>query len=141
MGDLPFTVYFDFETTTGDSVLLDKKNYVISYCQVYALHLKLKLPKIVVFRSLQQNYDEIASLGHLSQEHIPYFDQLSMSQMKDAAMRVLCKENIVALAELFASQLQFTIDTLVKLFNSTIKTKFLELDNFQKQAFMEKKSI
>ena len=70
MGDLPFTVYFDFETTTGDSVLFDKKMYVISYCQVYAFHPKLKLRKIVVFRSFQQNYDEITSLDHLSQEHI-----------------------------------------------------------------------
>ena len=76
MGDLSFTVYFDFETTTGDSVLLDKIMYVLSYCQVYAFHLKLKLPKIVVFRIFQQNYDEITTLSHLSQEHIPYFDQL-----------------------------------------------------------------
>ena len=61
-----------------------------------------------------------------------------MSQMKDAAMKVLYKENTVALVELFASELKFTIDTLVKQFNSLIKTKFSELDNFQKQAFMEK---
>ena len=26
MGNLPLTVYFDFETTTGDSVINDKKN-------------------------------------------------------------------------------------------------------------------
>ena len=26
MGDLPFIVYFDFETMTGDSVINDKKN-------------------------------------------------------------------------------------------------------------------
>lgn len=25
MGDLPFTVYFDFETTTGDAVFYDPK--------------------------------------------------------------------------------------------------------------------
>ena len=132
MGDLPFTVYFDFETTTGDSVLLDKKMYVISYSQVYTFHPKLKLPKIAVFRSFQQNYDEITSLDHLFQEQIPYFNQVTMSQMKDAAKRVLYKENTVALAELFPLELRFTIDTLVKWFNSTIKTKFLELDNFQK---------
>ena len=76
MGDLPFTVCFDSETTSGDSVLLDKIMYVISCCQVYIFHPKLKLPKIVVFRIFQQHYDEITSLDHLSQEHIPYFDQL-----------------------------------------------------------------
>ena len=38
MRDFPFMVYFDFETTTSDSVINDKKMYVISYCQVYALN-------------------------------------------------------------------------------------------------------
>ena len=32
MGYLPFPVYFDFETTTGDCILHDQKIYVISYC-------------------------------------------------------------------------------------------------------------
>ena len=141
MGDLPFTICFDFETTTGDSVLLDKKMYVISYCQVYTFHPKLKLPKNIVLKSFQQNNNEITSLDHLSREHIPYFDQVTMSQMKDSAMRVLHKENTVALAELFALELKFPIYTLVKWFNFTIKTKFLELDNFQKQAFMEKNPL
>ena len=30
MGNLPLTVYFDFETTTGDSVINDKKLFLIS---------------------------------------------------------------------------------------------------------------
>ena len=109
MGDLPFTVYFGFESTTGDSVLHDKKMYVMSYCQVFAFHPKLKVPKIAVSRSFQKNFDENTSLDHLSQEHIPYFDQVIMSQMKDATMRVLYKENTVALAELFALELKFAI--------------------------------
>ena len=29
-GDLPFTVYFDFETTTGDSIPRNPKMFVIS---------------------------------------------------------------------------------------------------------------
>ena len=32
LGDLPFTVYFDFETTAGSSAFSDSKMYVISYC-------------------------------------------------------------------------------------------------------------
>lgn len=35
MGDLPFNVYFDFETTTGDSVLHYPKMFGLSYCQIY----------------------------------------------------------------------------------------------------------
>ena len=32
MGDLPLTVYFDFETITGDSTLHDPKMFLINYC-------------------------------------------------------------------------------------------------------------
>ena len=141
MGDLPFIVYFDFEMTTGDSVLHDQKIYFISYCQIYAFHPKLKLPKILVFSSFQQNFDQITSLHHQSQEHIPYFDQITMSQMKETAMRVLYKENTVALTEIFVLWLKFAIDTPVKCFNSTIKAKFLELGISENKNLWRKKSI
>ena len=72
MGDLPFTAYFDFETTTGDSVLNDPKMFVISYCQIYTFHPDLNLDKIVIFRSFQQNVEEIYSLHHFSQDHVRY---------------------------------------------------------------------
>ena len=53
MSDLPFTVYFYFETTTGDRVTDDKRMFAISYCQIYAFHLPLNVGKIVIFRSFQ----------------------------------------------------------------------------------------
>ena len=49
IGDLPFVVYFDFETTTGDSILHDSKMFVISYCQICSFHPDLKLDKIIIF--------------------------------------------------------------------------------------------
>ena len=92
MGDLPFTVYFDFETTTGDSVTNDKKMYVISYCQIFVFHPALNLEKIVIFRSFQQNFEEISSLDHFSQDHVGFFDIITIKQMKDSALSVLSKE-------------------------------------------------
>ena len=32
LADVPFTVYFDFETTTGNTLFLDPKMFVVSYC-------------------------------------------------------------------------------------------------------------
>ena len=32
LGDLPFTVYLDFETTTGNSPFFNSAMYVMSYC-------------------------------------------------------------------------------------------------------------
>ena len=43
LGDVPFTVYFDFETTTGDVVFLDLKMFVVSYFQIYSFHPSLNL--------------------------------------------------------------------------------------------------
>ena len=80
IGDLPFTVYFDFETTAGDSVTDDKKMFVISYCQIYAFHPSLNLDKIVIFRSFQQNFEEINRLDHFSQDHIQFFDPVAIKQ-------------------------------------------------------------
>ena len=54
MGDLPFIVYFDFETMTGDSVINDKKMFVISYCQIFAFNPSLNLQKIVVLEALNK---------------------------------------------------------------------------------------
>ena len=48
MGDLPFTAYFDFETTIGDTVVNDPKMFVISYCQIFAFCPDLNLHKIVI---------------------------------------------------------------------------------------------
>ena len=64
LGDVPFTVYFDFETTTGDGSFLDPKMFIVSYCQVYSFHPELNLDKIVKFRSFQQSPEEIYDLNH-----------------------------------------------------------------------------
>ena len=75
MGDLPFTVYFDFETTTGDDIMNNPKMFVISYCQIYAFHPDLKLNKIVIFRSFQQNAEEIYSLDHFLKNMLDFLMQ------------------------------------------------------------------
>ena len=65
LGDVPFTIYFDFETTTSDVVFLDPKMFVVRYCQIYSFHPSLNLNKIVIFRSFQQSPEEIYDLSQL----------------------------------------------------------------------------
>ena len=96
-GDLPFTVHFDFETTTGDSVFFDPKMYVVSYCRIYTFHPGLNLDKIVIFRSFQQNAEEIYDLSHLKKEHVPFFNMGTFFQLKDAAPAVLAHEKSTSL--------------------------------------------
>lgn len=49
MGDIPFSVYFDFDTTTGSVVFFYAKMNVVSYCIIIAFHKDLELPKIAIF--------------------------------------------------------------------------------------------
>ena len=51
MRGLPFIVYFDFETTAGDSVVNNLKMFVITCCQIYVFHPDVNVDNIVNFRS------------------------------------------------------------------------------------------
>ena len=70
LGDVAFTVYFDFETTTSGSAFFDPKIFVVSHYQIYSFHPSLNLDKIVIFRSFQQTAHEIYNLSHFKREHI-----------------------------------------------------------------------
>ena len=141
LGDVPFTVYFDFETTTGKSAFLDPKMYVISYCEVYTFHPSLNLDKVVIFRSFQQKSEEIFDLSHFKKEQEPFFNQISFYQLKDAADAVLARHRSTSLTELFSVELKFTIDTLNEWFSSIIKPKFLELHWLKMQVYRKENPI
>ena len=81
LGDIPFSVYFDFETTTTDGS-------VFFY------------PKM-----------EIYDLNHFKEEHVPFFNKTTFDQLKDVASGVLAGEKAMSLAELFSEELKFTVDT------------------------------
>ena len=116
--------------------------YVICYCQIFVFHPALNLKKIVIFWSFQQNFEEINSLGHFSQDHVQFFDPITVKQMRDSgALSVLWKEKTTSLSEFFVLELKFTIDTLVKWLNSTFKQKFLELSDLGKRTFTEENPI
>ena len=134
--DVPFTVSFDFVTTTCDIVFSDPKMFVVSYCQIYSFHSSLNLDKIVIFTSFQQNPEELYDLNHFKQEHVPFFNRITFCQLKDVATAVLALEKSASLAEL-----KFIIDTLSSWFSNTIKAKLLELDDIKKQVFVKENPI
>ena len=98
MGDILFTFCFDFETTTGDSILYDPKIFVLSYCQIYSSHPDLKLDEMVIYKSFQQNFEEIYSLDQFSRECVKFFDPVTLDQMKDAATNALVCQKSTSLS-------------------------------------------
>ena len=115
--------------------------FAISYCQMSSFYPALNLDKIVIFRSSQQKEEEIYRLEIFSQGHVPYFDHVTFRQWKYAAATVLNREKSTSLAELFAIELKFTTDTLIKWFNDIFKPEFREVSEIQKQLFTKGNSI
>ena len=134
MGDLPFSVYFDFETTTGNAVFFGSQMYVMSYCMIISFNKALNFDKIVIFRSYQQTSIEPYDISHFKQEHVPFFDQVTLRQLKDAASAVAFREKSTSVAEMFCLELKFAIDTLKLWFNKIIKPRFFEVDYGQKDS-------
>ena len=68
IGDLPFSIYYDFETTTlsGFFFFFDAKMYVISYCMIVAFHPSLNLPHMFIYRAYDQTKYELESMVHFS---------------------------------------------------------------------------
>ena len=48
-GNLPFSICYDFKTTTGSVVFFDAKMYVVSYCMVVAFHPDLRILRLMIF--------------------------------------------------------------------------------------------
>ena len=53
IGNLPFSIYYDFETTTGSAIYHDLSD--------------LNMPRIVIYRAYDQSLPEIRSLTYLEE--------------------------------------------------------------------------
>lgn len=117
----------------------DPKMYVISYCQIYSFHPSLY--KIVIFKSFQQQPNEIYDMSHFKKEHEPFFDKTTFCQLKDAADAVLAWQKATSLAELLSVELKFTVDTLNKWVSEIIKLNFLAVDSVANQIYIKENPI
>lgn len=123
IGDLPFALYYDFETTTGSVLFFDAKMYVVSYCIVAAFHPDLELPRLYICRSYDQDHAQLTSLVHFDNVQRNFFSDKSnfnpktLAQLRDAALAVENRKENTALAEMFSIELKFTVDCLKFWFN------------------------
>ena len=108
LGDRPFTVYYDFETTTGSIVFFDAKMYVMNYCMIVAFHPELKIARLVIFRE--------------------NFNKTTLKQLEDAAFSVQNREKNTALTEMFSIELKFTTDCLKFWFEKNQKNLEIDID-------------
>ena len=142
LGDVPFSIYFDFETTTGSVVSFDAKMYVVSYCMVVAFHPELNIRRRCIYRSYDQSPEQLASLSHFEVlgynffSNVDFFNVFTLKQLKDASFLWAAQRKNTALAEMFSVELKFTVDPLKNWFNKTHKINYYELKLNEKVEFL-----
>ena len=105
---------------------------------IIAFHQSINLPRIVIFRSFDQNENELYSLSHFNIIDFDFFNQekgyynfTTLRELKSAALNVLQKESNTALAEMFNIELKFTVDAIKKWLSDNKKSCELDFDKKQ----------
>ena len=116
MGDQPFSVYFDLETTCGkNNFALDLEDqsadmYVVLCCFIVAFHKGYSRNKITVLRSFNDTFVDLADLSCLSNEMLELRDDVTTQQLYNCIENVVSKETHYALMEMFCCELKLVVD-------------------------------
>ena len=144
IGDVPFSVYADFETAAPNSDFLCPENdtmYPVSYTLVFAWHPKLNLPRQFVVRGFNHSLNQLADMSYLRQEQLALRKQTTAEQLRDTVLAVHEGKSKNAIAELFNIELKFACDLLNKWFNHRIRSDNLAIPEFRRREFSRNNPI
>ena len=140
--DVPLTTYIDFETTAPTDDYLDpesNKMNVVSYVIILAFHPKFKLPRIIIERSFANSLEKLCQIDYLTSEQLKYKDIVTLKQLRDCALTVHKKNNLLAVSEMFCTEIKFATDCVLTWFYN--KYKDLELNAQNKNKFEKENPI
>ena len=130
VGDLPFSIYADFETSAPNCYFICPENstmFAVSYALVFAWHPKLNLPRQCVVRGFNHTIQSLADVSYLTEEQLSLRKQTTTEQRRHAAIEVSKRQNKNAINLLFNIELKFACDILQKWYNFKIKPGNLEI--------------
>ena len=140
--DVPLTTYIDFETTAPTDCCLDpesNKMNVVSYVIILAFHPKLQLPRIIIERSFGHSLEKLCQIDYLTSEQLKYGDTITVKQLRDCALTVHKKTNVLAVSEMFYTEIKFATNCVLKWYHD--KYKNLELSIESKNKFERENPI
>ena len=140
--DVPLTTYIDFETTAPTDCCLDpesNKMNVVSYVIILAFHPKLQLPRIIIERSFGHSLEKLCQIDYLTSEQLKYGDVITVKQLRDCALAVHKKTNVIAISEMFCTEIKFATDCVLQWYHD--KYKNLELSIESKNEFERENPI
>ena len=138
IGDLPFSVYADFETTapTADHLSPDNKEmFAVSYSLLFEWHPNLNLPRQMIVRGYNHSLEELSDMTYLTAEQLALKNQTTTHQLQDCLVNVHAKRRKNALAEKFNIELKFACDILMRWFRQKIQKNVVfndESTNFKR---------
>ena len=94
-GNVPFVVYFDFETTAPTFNYLDQeeqKMFVVSYVMIVAFNPKLDLDCIIIQRSFAHSIEQLKTLDLFTREQSSYVENELIKMLKGSLK--FQKENV-----------------------------------------------
>ena len=137
-GDLPFCVYFDFETTAPTDNCLDpeqKKLFVVSYVMIVAFRPVLQFDRVIIYRSFAHTLDQRSNINYLTREQISFIDKYLIHMLKDCASEVSKRQCKNSLGQMFSVESALVKKTLLKWFNAKFKRTFNEINPIKKIRF------
>ena len=140
--DVPLTTYIDFETTAPTDCCLDpesNKMNVVSYVIILAFHPNLQLPRIIIERSFGHSLEKLCQIDYLTSEQLNYGDLVTLKQLRDCALAVHKKSNVLAISEMFCTEIKFATNCLLKWYQN--KYKNFELSIESKNEFEKENPI
>ena len=109
-GDLPFSIYFDFETTAPTDNCLDpeqKEMFVVFYVMIATFHPRLQLDRIIVSRSFAHSLEQLTTVNYLSREQLSFAESYILQMLKDYAVVVAKRKYQNSLARMFSIECAF----------------------------------
>ena len=108
-GNLPFVIYFDFETAAPTDNCFDpeqKTMFVVLYVMIIAFHPALNLKRIIIQRSYVHSSEQLTSLDYFSQDQIKFINNDLIKQLKDIAFDISKRKCKKTMGQMFCFALK-----------------------------------
>ena len=115
--DLPLVAYVDFGTTASAEDFLtpeQNKMFVASYTLIFAFHPKLNLNRVIVQRYFDHSLLKLTMVDYLTEDQLKFVDKNFRNQLKDCATNVPKRRRKNVVAQIFAIDLKFVSNYLLK---------------------------
>ena len=106
-----------------------------------AFYLSLNLERIFVVRSFNYIFDQLNEVGYLLDEMLPYFDPITVQQLRNCTKAVHEKKEKFCLSEMFSCELKFVTDLLKKRLAEKYFDRYKESNFFSQQKFKKENRI